>query len=97
MPQRPGLAELRHRSDPDDDPARDAKQANGGRQRGRPDGRRAIECVDARQVTKQGEQRDCAGEAAKQGRSEAMPREAAERERVACERQCQRRRVGDPQ
>jgi hypothetical protein len=36
MSRRPGLAERRHRSDPDNDPAGNAEQANGGRQRGRP-------------------------------------------------------------
>jgi hypothetical protein len=90
VPQRPGLAECRYRSDPQDDPGGDAEQANGGRQRGRVDRHRAVERVDSGQVAEQGEHHHGSGDAAEHGRSKAMPLETAQRERAAREPFCQR-------
>src|SRR5229473_285575 len=61
MPQRPRLAERGHRSDPQNDPDGDAKQANCGRRPGSPD--RAVERMDATQVSEQGEHLHNAGKA----------------------------------
>src|SRR5258708_21704444 len=88
VPQRPGLAKCRYRSDPQDYPPGDAEQANGGRQRGRVDRYRAVQRVDAGQVAEQGERRDGAGDAGKHGRSKAMPLETAECQRAPREPKC---------
>src|SRR5262249_44874507 len=83
LPQWSRPTERWHRSEPQDDPTGDAEHANGCRQRGCFDWRRAVERIDADQVGEQRERGHGAGEAAEHGRSEVMPFEAAEYERPA--------------